>query len=149
MLRILVCGSRHWDDEDFIRVVLHGLLQAREGRPFLVIHGDNGYDAKGKALWGKADKLAVRGADKLAGKVARDLGLKVKKFTPDWDKHGKGAGPIRNDEMLEKGKPKYVIAFADYTFTGKGEGTGTYDMLTKAAARKVPCYTIGHWDLPF
>lgn len=73
-----------------------------------IIHGG----AKGADLW--ADYWAVHNF------------CPVHEFKADWDKHGKSAGPIRNQQMLDEGKPDLVIAFPG--------GRGTEDM--KARARK-------------
>jgi hypothetical protein len=105
-MRILVCGSKRWTDTQAIRQELEGLPDGT-----LVIHGDNGYDAAGRALWGRPDVLAERGADKLAGKIATELGLEVLVFSPDWDQHDRSAGPIRNKQMLTEGRPDLVLAF--------------------------------------
>jgi hypothetical protein len=43
----------------------------------------------------------AQGADKCGEKWARRIGIHVKKFVADWEKHGKAAGPIRNRQMAE------------------------------------------------
>lgn len=53
----------------------------------------------------------------------------VRVFKADWDKHGKAAGPIRNQQMLDEGKPDLVLAFAG--------GKGTDDMCRRARAAGV------------
>lgn len=40
-----------------------------------------------------------RGADKFGEKIAKELGLPVKKFPADWKTYGKQAGYLRNLEM--------------------------------------------------
>jgi predicted Rossmann-fold nucleotide-binding protein len=45
-------------------------------------------------------------------------------FPANWPKHGKGAGFIRNQQMLNEGKPDLMIAFPG--------GKGTADMIEKA-----------------
>jgi hypothetical protein len=104
-VRVLVCGSRDWTDGEAIRRELAKLPAGS-----VILHGDHGYDAKGRPLWGLPDELAVRGADKLAGQVARKLGFQVVVFTPEWDRYGSRAGPLRNTEMLEE-RPELVLAF--------------------------------------
>jgi hypothetical protein len=75
---VLVCGSRDWTNWEAIRRELERLPAA-----CVIIHGDNGYDADGKPLFGQSDHLAVRGADKLADTIAVELGFEVIPFTPD------------------------------------------------------------------
>ena len=38
--------------------------------------------------------------------------VKTKTFSADWDRHGKAAGVIRNQVMLDKGQPDLVVALA-------------------------------------
>lgn len=100
--RIVVCGSRTWTDRDTIKRVL-----AEYESPF-VIDG------------------AARGADSLANSVAIELGFSTQRFPADWERHGKTAGFIRNQKMLDEGKPTLVIAFWD------GESRGTKDTINRA-----------------
>jgi len=50
-------------------------------------------------------------------------------YPADWDKHGKAAGPIRNQEMLDQ-HPDFVLAFPG--------GNGTADMVARARRAGVP-----------
>lgn len=52
-------------------------------------------------------------------------------FRADWDKHGKAAGPIRNQRMLAEGKPDLVVAFPG------GKGTAHMKRLARDAKIKV------------
>lgn len=112
-MRVLVCGSREWNDEAAIRREI-------QSRPVtVVIEGD------------------CRGADRIAGKVARNLGIPVMEFPvtkEEWARIGKSAGNRRNSKMLEEGKPDLVLAFTPYL-----EGSrGTLDMVKKAMKAGVP-----------
>jgi predicted Rossmann fold nucleotide-binding protein DprA/Smf involved in DNA uptake len=53
----------------------------------------------------------ARGVDTLAEKYAKEIGVPVKIYWPDWTKHGKAAGPIRNRQIIESAD--CVIAFWD------------------------------------
>lgn len=86
--RVLVCGSRGWTDIVPIRRVLQ-----RFARGTVVIHG------------------GARGADTLAGRVAHALGHRVEVYLADWQKDGRAAGLIRNQRMLDEGKPTCLYAF--------------------------------------
>ena len=50
-------------------------------------------------------------------------------FLPDWEKHGRAAGPIRNKLMLDEGRPDLVVAFPG--------GRGTANMVKQASAASV------------
>ena len=70
----------------------------------------------------------ARGADSIAGEEAKEFGLTVLAFSADWRRYGRAAGPIRNLQMLEEGKPDLVIAFhADLDHS-----KGTKDMVEQA-----------------
>ena len=59
----------------------------------------------------------ARGADSLAEKYAREKGIPVKVFKPDWNGLGKAAGFIRNKSIIDYADK--VIAFWD----GQSHGT--------------------------
>ena len=61
----------------------------------------------------------ARGADKLGERYAKERGLKIEYYLPDWDKFGRAAGPIRNEQMAKVGD--IVICFWD----GVSRGTKT------------------------
>lgn len=72
------------------------------------------------------------GVDRLGAKFAKDCGLPVKWFTPDWDTHGKGAGFIRNQEMADYADA--LIAIWD------GVSRGTKDMIDRATKKGLKIY---------
>ncbi len=71
------------------------------------------------------------GADKLGHDWACYREKETLRFPAQWAKYGRSAGPIRNRQMLEEGKPDMGVAFPG--------GTGTEDMksVLKAAGIKV------------
>lgn len=109
--RILVCGSRHYNQATRVRRVLAEYMPDDPGvdEP-TVMHGD------------------CQGADTLAAEAALDLGFWVEAHPADWDKHGKAAGPIRNRQMLDS-HPDLVIAF--------GDGVGTRHTVVEAVRRGI------------
>lgn len=66
----------------------------------------------------------ANGADTMGEKIAERLGFPVKRFAADWNKHGKAAGPMRNEQMAQ-------YADACVLFPG---GRGTADMRARAIA---------------
>lgn len=116
-MRVLVCGSRYWVDEFFIVDVLSKLRQDT-----VIIHGD------------------CRGADKMAGLVAKRLGFVVEVYPANWKRWGGAAGPIRNELMIKDGKPDFVYAFHDNLERSKG----TKDMVKRANENLIPVYHCFH-----
>lgn len=115
-LRILVCGGRDWDDEDRIaRGIQSALIQwtVPSLDHVVIIHG------------------GARGADTLAGQVAKREGIRTEVYKADWDTYGKKAGYIRNVRMLEEGKPTVVLAAPG------GRGTEMMVSLAKRAGVEV------------
>ena len=113
-MRILVCGDRNWTNIDLIRKVLT-LYEGIPGQDTL-IHGN------------------CSGADKLAGLIGSNMGFRVRKYSAQWNRYGKAAGPIRNQRMLDEGKPDIVIGFHDNIEQSKG----TKDMLNRARKAGIP-----------
>jgi hypothetical protein len=106
---VLVCGDRNWTN----RICIEQRL-AMLSKNSVIIHG------------------AARGADTIAGEIAKELGLAVRAFPADWDRHGRAAGPIRNRQMLDE-KPDLVIAFHNDLHKSKG----TKDTLLEANRRNI------------
>ena len=116
--RVLVCGDRNWKDREAIERELE-ILDAQEGIEVVIAGG-------------------CRGADALAVGIARELDLPVEEYPADWDTHGKAAGPIRNREMIEKGRPDLVLAFHPEIKYSKG----TRNMVEQAKLADVPVRVI-------
>ncbi|MCL6592088.1 MAG: DUF2493 domain-containing protein [Firmicutes bacterium] len=80
-----------------------------------------------------------RGADTLAVAAAKACGYPFREFPADWRKFGKAAGPIRNQQMLDEGKPDLVVAFHEDLENSKG----TKDMIRRARSQGIPVRLIG------
>lgn len=66
------------------------------------------------------------GADGAARGWATSRGVECTTVDADWNAHGRAAGPIRNQRMLDEHEPDVVVAFPG--------GRGTKDMVTRAKA---------------
>lgn len=109
-MRLLACGGRQFADWQVLCEVLDGIHAG--GRVSVLIHGN------------------AKGADQLARDWAILRGVPVLAFPADWKTHGKAAGPIRNQQMLNEGRPDYVVAFPG--------GNGTADMIRRSELARVP-----------
>ena len=70
------------------------------------------------------------GADSLGERYAKEKGYKIEKYSADWAKFGKSAGPKRNKQMAEVAD--YVICFWN------GRSRGTKSMIDFVKALKKP-----------
>jgi len=75
----------------------------------------------------------ARGVDRQVAALAEQMGYKYEVFFADWEQHGKAAGPIRNNVMLDQ-KPDLVIAF----HPNLEESKGTKHCVTEAKKRGIP-----------
>lgn len=109
MSRVLVCGGRDFADRPLMSRTLSRFRPdnaASDVSNHILILG------------------GARGADRLAEEWADTWGLRKRIYPADWERHGKAAGPIRNQRMIDEGKPDLVIAFPG--------GRGTADMVSRA-----------------
>lgn len=104
-MRVLICGSRDWNDAAMIR---NDICKFPAGT--VIIEGE------------------ARGADSIARDVAITLGFEVLRFPADWDRYHRAAGVIRNQQMLDEGRPDLVVAYHDDIENSKG----TRDMIARA-----------------
>jgi hypothetical protein len=72
----------------------------------------------------------ARGLDIRAKAWAQRRGIAVDPYPADWAVLGKDAGPVRNQWMIDLGKPDYGLVFPG--------GTGTADMRRRLVAAGVP-----------
>jgi hypothetical protein len=115
-MRVLVCGGRDYFDPLTVGSYLGG------------IHRDRGITA---IIEGGAT-----GADALARQFAELLHIPVETFPARWSAEGRAAGPLRNQRMLDEGKPDLVVAFPG--------GRGTADMIGRARKAGVLVLEVAH-----
>lgn len=86
----------------------------------------------------------AKGADSFAGLYAESRNLINTECKADWDKYGRAAGPVRNQEMIDFHSPDYCIAFWD------GVSRGTLDMITRSTKAGVQTLVIPYTPMkPF
>lgn len=79
---------------------------------------------------GKIISGGARGADSLGAQYAREHGIPLQEFIPDWDGLGKSAGYIRNEKIVEAST--VLAAYWD------GVSNGTKHSINIAKARQKP-----------
>jgi hypothetical protein len=105
-LKVIIAGSRDFDSYELVKDKFLEFSEYIDSE-FEIISG------------------GARGADRLGEKLAKELGMSVQQFIPDWNgPKGKSAGHIRNAEMANVGD--ILLAFWD------GESRGTEGMIDLA-----------------
>jgi hypothetical protein len=113
-MRVVVTGGRDFADTALV------------DRALSAVHRKHGIST---LIEGEA-----RGADRLCAQWAVRLDIPVARFPADWDTHGKRAGHLRNQQMIDEGKPNAAVAFPG--------GRGTADMVRRLHSAGIPV-----WDL--
>jgi hypothetical protein len=118
-MKILVTGSREFDDYDLLEYTLDILPI-----DFIVV-GD------------------ARGADHLTRQYAKEKHLECQVFYANWEEHGKAAGAVRNQHMLDTHPVRnqhmldthpdveLVVAFPTRS------SVGTWDMIDRAVKAEI------------
>lgn len=119
-MRVLVCGSR--DAENYIgasgRLVSYLASLCASEHLTAVIEG------------------ACNGPDSWAREFANLHKIPCFTYRAQWTRYGKAAGPIRNQRMIDEGKPDLVVALWD------GRSRGTRDMIERSVKAGVPVRII-------
>jgi len=113
-MRILICGSRNYEDTPKIYRYLYSLVIEDRNR-ITIVHG------------------AAKGADFAAGFLGKAMGFSIDPHEADWPQHGKSAGILRNIEMLESGVDLVVYFSKDLE-----NSKGTSHMVKIAREANVP-----------
>lgn len=108
-MRVLVCGSRDFINAAKLYKTLDD-LHAKYNFEVLIEGGAPGADTLA-SLWAKSQRISCL------------------EFPAEWLKYGRAAGPIRNKQMLEEGKPDLVVAFPRTTLA---DSKGTKNMVEQA-----------------
>ncbi|MBE6738861.1 MAG: DUF2493 domain-containing protein [Ruminococcaceae bacterium] len=98
--RVVIAGCRDYNNYDEAKLYIDFCLSnIRRENDIVIVSG------------------CASGADAIGERYARQNGFKVEKYPANWEKYGRGAGPIRNKQMAQA--CDYVICFWD----GKSRGT--------------------------
>lgn len=103
-MKVIIAGGRDFNDYALLRMKCDAILAY--AKSVTVICGE------------------AKGADTLGKKFAKARNYKVESYPANWNLNGKGAGPIRNEQMAKAAT--HLIAFWD------GQSRGTADMIQRA-----------------
>lgn len=112
--RILVAGSRSYDDRDYFEKKMLGVLKYLKGRDFCFVSGK------------------APGVDTLIIEFCEKHGLPCFFYSAFWDYYGKPAGSIRNIEMSKVVNLAFLI--------WDGISPGTQHMLSELKKRNIKNY---------
>jgi len=110
-MKVIVCGGRTYSDRSAVFGALDALRQRVPYGTLIIIQG------------------GATGADALAREWATIQADRIHSYVnvpADWRRHGRAAGPLRNQEMIDNYDPQLVMAFPG--------GSGTADMVRRARA---------------
>lgn len=111
--RIVIAGCRNFNDYDCAKNYIDNLIRnIRKNNEIIIMSG------------------GCRGADLLGERYATENGFKIERYTAQWNKYGKSAGPKRNKTMAEN--CDCVICFWD------GKSNGTKSMIKYAQELNKP-----------
>lgn len=119
-MRVLVCGDRDWGMRSGQIDKLNMRLAQLPREKLIIIEGK------------------ARGADTLAFEWAFTYLVTCLEFPAEWQKYGRRAGVMRNQQILDEGKPELVIAFHPDIAQSKG----TKDMIARAKKAGIPVELI-------
>ena len=120
MIKVIIAGTRDFNDYAFLKKNVDYFLQ-----------GINPNSEEIEIVSGNA-----RGADKLGERYAKEHNLPVKLFPANWDKYGKRAGYLRNQEMANYSD--VLIAFWDE------KSKGTKHMIDIAKKQGLTVIVVGY-----
>lgn len=112
--RVVVAGSRNFDDYERLSAELDKFLAGKKN--VTIISG------------------TARGADRMGEQYATEHGYKIDQFPAEWGVYSKGAGPIRNMQMVQTADA--VVAFWD------NQSSGTRNIIDCARQENIPCKVI-------
>lgn len=113
-MKVAIVGSRDFDDYSQLHYVIDRIR---------LMYKVDGFVSGG-----------AKGADSFAETYARNCKIPIEVIKPDWNKHGRSAGIIRNGEIIKAAD--IVLAFWD------GESRGTKNSIDRALKAKKPCFVF-------
>ncbi len=128
-MKVIIAGSRTFNDYELLCAELNLILYIRIAHKDLEI-------VSGGQVTNNITTGEKYGADYLGERYAKANDVPVTKFLPDWNKYGKSAGPIRNEEMAKYAEG--CIVFWD------GKSKGTKNMIDLANKYKLKLHIINY-----
>lgn len=112
--RVIIAGTREFNNYELLKEKCEAALQGE--KDITIVSG------------------CARGADLLGERYAQEKGFKIERFPANWERDGKSAGAIRNNQMANNAD--LLIAFWD------GKSKGTSNMISTARRKGLIVKTI-------
>ena len=97
--RVVIAGCRYYNNYDEAKAYIDFCLSnIRKENKIVIVSG------------------CASGADAIGERYAKENGFDVEKYSAEWEKYGRSAGPRRNKQMAEVSD--YVICFWDQKSKG-------------------------------
>ena len=121
-MRLLVFGDRNWEDPKRVEFMILGYWDqfGCYEDEFVVISG------------------GAPGADTHAREACEKHNFDFIEYPAKWNIYGRAAGIIRNQQMIDEGKPTDGIGFHKDISNSKG----SKDMLQRLTKHGIPCHII-------
>ena len=133
MYKVLITGDRHATAEVWEKVVRDWITKTQSQHADLcVIHG-----------MGKGKKPG-EGIDNIADRISIEMGIDVARYPPDWGRHKMGAGPKRNQKMIDENPDIQLVLAFHHNLT---DSRGTKDMVNRAVLGGFRTWNINQYGL--
>jgi YspA, cpYpsA-related SLOG family len=109
-MRVLITGSRDWNNPELIRRAFDWINEKMTGDPYTLDRDK----ARGVTI---VSGNCPSGADWMCERVAFDYGFTVERHPAQWRRYGRRAGLLRNEQMVARGAD---ICFAFIKDMSKG-----------------------------
>lgn len=114
-MKVIVAGTRSFGADTVLPLVDWALRTGPFTATEIVSGGASGVDAAGEQ-WAEAN------------------GVPIEWFPAEWDRHGKAAGPMRNEDMAKHADALLLV--------WDGHSRGSADMRARAQAHNLPIFEV-------
>lgn len=116
-MKVIIAGSRHYPPELATQLV----QQAIKNSGYTITHLING---------------TAKGIDQAAARWAKQNNIPTINYPPNWKEHGKAAGPIRNQQMVNNADALILI--------WDGQSKGSKNILQQAQNKRLKIHQETH-----
>jgi len=113
-MRLAIIGGRDFNDYELLNRTIS-------------LHFDSNY---GIIAFDEIVSGGAKGADSLGARFAKQYNIKLTEYLPDWEKYGKRAAFLRNEDIIKNAD--FVLAFWDSISKGTGNSLSIAKRLKKA-----------------